>query len=362
MSDLGVGLIGVNAERGWAREAHVPAIRATSGLTLAAVATRRQETADAAATAFDVPAAFGDPRRLIDDPDVDVVVVASSVSAHRSLIGAALRAGKHVLTEWPLAVGTADMAALAAEASNANVRTGLGLQSRRNPAALRASELLGEGAIGRVLAARVFSSTAAFGGQVDDEAAALEDPAAGMHLLTIQAAHTLDLLAVLVGTPTHLAAMTTTRFPEPVLTSGGTVRRVLPDHVLAHGRLPAGGAFTVEVIGGSQPERAPFRLEIEGTDGVLQLDGGAPRGFQSGLLRLRINDALVPVEGPALPDPVVNVAGVYRALHDDIRHGTRTAPTFDDGARLSHLLDDVLRSSTDGQLVQPSAPWPFRSR
>jgi predicted dehydrogenase len=358
MVDLRVGLIGVNATRGWAAEAHVPAIRAVPGLELTAVATRKQASADAAAAAFGVPKAYGDPDALIDDPEVDVVAVASSVATHHRLISRAVRAGKHVLTEWPLAVGTGAMAALADQARTAGMHTALGLQARRNPAVLRAQAVIAQGEIGRLLVARVFSSTMAFGAAVDDETLPLEDPAAGMHLLTIQAAHTLDLLAVIAGTPVQLAATTTIRFPELRRADGDGVRRVLPDHVLAQGTLPDGGAFTAEIEGGRDAGDTPFRLEVEGSDGTVRLEGGAPRGFQSGTLELTVDGATIPVETGMVPASVVNVAGVYRALRDDVCDGTVTAPSFADGVRLAHLLDDVRRSAVTGSTVTPTAPWP----
>ncbi|WP_075836964.1 Gfo/Idh/MocA family protein [Deinococcus marmoris] len=98
-----IGIIGVNAERGWAAEAYVPAIQALAGLELVAVATHNQTSADAAA--FGVPRAEADA--LIADPDIDLVTVASSVLTHHELLLAGLNAGKRVLTEWPVDVVTA---------------------------------------------------------------------------------------------------------------------------------------------------------------------------------------------------------------------------------------------------------------
>lgn len=49
---LRVGIIGVSAEGGWARESHVPAVHNLAGLELAAVASSDQAKAKAAAKAF----------------------------------------------------------------------------------------------------------------------------------------------------------------------------------------------------------------------------------------------------------------------------------------------------------------------
>ena len=59
---LRVGIIGANAERGWARESHVPAVQKLDGMELAAVANKGQAAAEAAAKAFGAAKAYGDAR------------------------------------------------------------------------------------------------------------------------------------------------------------------------------------------------------------------------------------------------------------------------------------------------------------
>jgi predicted dehydrogenase len=359
---LKVGIIGVSAERGWAREGHVPAVQALDGLELAAVATQDQRTASAAAAAFGVERAYGTPADLIADRDLDIVTVAAPVPAHRELIMAALAAGKHVLTEWPVGTSTAQTQEIAARSDDSGLRTAVGLQSRMNPAALRAVELAGSGEIGRILSATVYSATAAFGRRVAEAGRYLEDPASAMNLSTIQTAHTLDFAIRLAGRLTSLAALTTIQYPDlEVGDPPAPGHRVVPDHVLVHGRLSGGGALAVEVAGGRPADDTPFRMDLVGEDGVLTLTGGAPRGFQSGLLSLALNGQCIDTGGgetAGLPDAAVNVAGVYAALRDDIRQHTSTAPNFDHAVRLSHLIDDLHTSATAQRTVTPSAAWP----
>jgi len=99
---LRVGIIGANADRGWARESHIPAVQKLADLELTAVANKGQDTADAAAKAFGVKTAYGDAADLIRDPDIDLVTVAVTLPAHRELILGALAAGKHIYCEYPL--------------------------------------------------------------------------------------------------------------------------------------------------------------------------------------------------------------------------------------------------------------------
>ena len=356
---LQVGIIGVNAERGWAREAHVPAVQAVDGMELAAVATRSAASAQAAADRFGVTRSYGDPEALIAAPDIDVVTVAASVPAHRELITAALDAGKHVVTEWPVGTGTAQTAELAAQASAAGVHTAVGLQARVNPAVLRAGELIASGVLGRILSVTVHSSTAGFGRVVSEGELYLERPETGMNLTTIQTAHTLDLAGLLAGPLESLSALTTIQYPT--LAVGQPARsyeRTIADHVLVHGRSAGGGALAVQVVGGRPADDTPFRAEVVGESGVLRLDGGAARGFQAGVLTLQLDGEHVDVGDAALPAAVVNVAGVYATLRDDIAQGTRHAPSFEHALRLAHLVDDVLVSAGTGRRITARDEWP----
>lgn len=352
---LRVGIIGVDAKRGWAGESHAPAVRALDGLELVAVANRTLEAAEAAAEAFGAERAYGDPADLVAHPDLDVVTVAAPVPAHHALILAALAAGKHVVTEWPVGTSTAQTEQIAAAAAASGLHAAVGLQARRNPAVVKALSLVADGALGRVLHATAYSTTAGFGPRVSPAELYLEDPASGMNLTTIQAAHTVDLAGLLAGRLTALSALGTVQYPR--LQVGDTPdahERTVPDHLALHARLDGGGALAMQVVGGMPPGDTPFRLDVHGTGGVLTLTGGAPRGFQSGVLALALDGHPVPVDAGEtghLADPVVNVAGVYAALRDDIALGTSNAPGFADAVRLSRLVDDIRTAALDGRTV-----------
>lgn len=361
MSTLNVGIIGVSSEQSWGREAHVPSVLAVDGLTLAAIATRDQDSADKLATSIGSDRGFGNPLDLIADPDIDIVTVATPVPTHRDLILAALRAGKHVITEWPVGTNTAQTEEIAAVADSSGVCTAVDLQSRLNPAAVHANSLVRSGAIGRVLSATVLSTTAGFGPRIPDSARSLEDPAVGMNLTTIQAAHTIDFALRLTGPLRSLAALQTVQYPQLMVGTDGTpMHRTVADHLLLQGRLEDGGAFAVQVVGGRPPGDTPFRMDIIGEDGTLTLTGGAARGFQAGVLRLDLNGVPVHLKKESLDvsESASNVSHVYTALRDDIIGGTRTAPNFAQAVQLSHLIDDLLASHDEKRTVTPSAVWP----
>lgn len=348
---LRVGIIGASANRGWAKESHVVAVQKLAGLELAAVATHRQETADAAAKAFGAKSAYGNAIDLIRDPDVDLVSVCVRVPNHRELVLGAIAAGKHVYCEWPLGRNIAETEEMAAAAHNAGVHVAIGLQARMNPAAHRTRNLVASGAIRRVLSARLYSSTGAFGQSVAAADAYLENAENGATLVTIHGGHALDLAIMVLGQLEDLSALTTTQYPE-IQVGDDSMRqaRSIADHLLVQAHLASGGALSIEVAGG-RPPGSPFRLEVIGEEGVLALDGGALRGFSTGRLRLSLNGRPQHIdegEMEAMPDTTANVAGVYAALRDDIALGTLIAPNFTHAVHLSRLVDDVQASAQTG--------------
>ncbi len=359
---LGVGIIGASAARGWAKDAHVPAVQGLTGLELVAVAAGSEEKAQAAAKAFGARSGYASGLDLIKDPAVDIVTVAVKVPDHRELVLAALAAGKHVYCEWPLGKNLPEATEMAEAAKSAGVRTAIGLQLRSSVAVLQARKALGEGAIGRPLTARIISNTAAFGPQVEAAMKFGEDAANGVTLVTIQGAHTFDLAIAVLGGFASLSALTTTQYPQVTIAAEAASQpRTTRDHVFLQAQLASDVALGIEVAGGRPPE-APTHFEVIGTEGTLALRGGAMRGVQSGRLQLEIKDkpqSLDEGEVASLPEAAANVAGIYAMLRDDILNGTATAPDFSHAVQLTRLVDAVFASSEQGSR-QNNDGWPAK--
>lgn len=348
---LRVGIIGASANRGWAKESHVVAVQKLAGLELAAIATRRQETADAAAKAFGAQSAYGNPADLIRDPGIDLVAVCVRVPNHRELVLSAIAAGKHIYCEWPLGRNITETEEMAAAAHNAGVHVAIGLQARMSPAVHRACDLITAGEIGRVLSARLYSSTGAFGEKMAAADAYLENAENGATLIAIHGGHALDLASMVLGQIEEVSALTTIQYPEiEVGDDSKQQARSIPDHLLVQAHLMSGAVLSIEVAGG-RPPGSPFRLEVIGEKGVLALGGGALRGFPTGRLHLSLNAQPQPInegELEVMPDTAANVAGVYAALRDDIAHGSAIAPDFTHAVHLARLVDVVESSAQTG--------------
>jgi predicted dehydrogenase len=92
-----------------------------------------------------------DPRSAIEADDVDAIVVATPTSTHHSLVLAALRAGKHVLCEKPLARTSAECDELIAASAETGRTLMVGHTFIFNPAVRMMRSLIEAGEIGRVL-------------------------------------------------------------------------------------------------------------------------------------------------------------------------------------------------------------------
>ncbi len=360
---LKVGIIGASAERDWAKDSHVPAVKQLGGLELAAVVSGSQAGSDAASKAFGAPKAYATPEELFRDSDIDIVSVAVKVPDHRELVLGALAAGKHIYCEWPLGKNLCESRELVQAAKSAGVHCIIGLQTRANPAARQAEKLLASGAIGRVLSADVISAAMAFGPKVEKAMAFAEDDANGVTLVTIQGGHTLDLAIALLGPIQNASALASTQFPNILVgDSAEPLKRTIADHLLVQALLKEGSRLNIEVAGGRPKDRTPFSFHVVGETGELLLEGGAARGFQSGSLTLRLNGELQQVvagELDGMAESASNVAGMYAAFRDDILSDSHTVPDFDHAVQLTRLIEDVLTSSESGTR-KGATDWPGR--
>jgi predicted dehydrogenase len=124
----------------------------TAGLDVAAVGSRRRETADAFAADFGIPHAHGSYEELVADPDVDIVYVATPHPAHAANALLALEAGKHVLVEKAFTVNRAEAADLQELAAQKGLLAMEAMWTRYLPHMIRIRELIAEGALGEIRA------------------------------------------------------------------------------------------------------------------------------------------------------------------------------------------------------------------
>jgi 1,5-anhydro-D-fructose reductase (1,5-anhydro-D-mannitol-forming) len=148
------GLIGASTI---ARQFMISAIRAQDDGEIAAVMSSSPERATAYAGENDIPLAVSTLDALLG-ADIDAVYISTTNELHLKQALAAIRAGKHVLCEKPLALSSADARKMVAAAKAAGIVLGTNHHLRNAGAHRAMREAIASGRIGKPIAARVFHS------------------------------------------------------------------------------------------------------------------------------------------------------------------------------------------------------------
>lgn len=345
---LRLAIAGANAERGWARDAHLPALSTLPGYCLHAVSGRDQAMADGAAAAWGAAKAYGDSLAMVRDGEIDVVAVTCKVPEHRAIVLAALEAGKHVYCEWPLGRDLAEAKEMAAAARKAGTHVAIGLQGANNETVHEAATRVASGAIGAPTNLRALSATAGWGRIAPPFYAYLQDRRNGATLATIAGGHTLAMVEAMAGPYVEVSARTTILTPEvEIAGTGERVARTCADHMIVTGLHATGCVSVVEIVAG-EPAMG-LRCELRGTQGRLGLAGHHPGGYQCAALHFEEESPAAPA---GLPAQAINVAQLYAGLERDIRNGSRTVPDFARAVSLARLLDAIDRAADEGRTIR----------
>ena len=204
--------------------------------------------------------------------EIDAVAVVVRVPSHYEPTKAAIEAGKHVLTEWPLGRNTAEAVELADLARSRGVQTAVGLQSRVSPALLHVKDLIDTGYVGEVLSCSVNTFR---DGPLErpSDRTWQRDASLGAHTLTIATGHVIDALRFVAGDFARVACMVSTQVPqwyEP--DTEQFVDTDSPDNVRVSGQLERGAAAAVHV-GAAPWAGSGYRMEIYGREGTLIVTG-----------------------------------------------------------------------------------------
>ena len=356
-----LGVIGANTQKGWAPRSHLPAIVASPEFELTAVCTTRQESADESAKKYGARLAFDDYHKLLDHPDIDAVAVVLRVPSHYEPTVAALNAGKHVYTEWPLGRTTAEAVEMADLARSKGVRTLVGLQARAAPGILYAKELVDTGYVGEVMSCHV-SLIREGGLQRTSDRTWQRDDSLGANTLTIACGHTIDALRFVLGDFGHVSTVVSTQAKQWFETDTQQMLDVSsPDNILVSGRLANGGVASVHIA--SNPwAGSGYRMEIYGREGTLTVSSeDSPQLNEVKLQGAQGSNTLEDLEIPGKFTNVLegmpsgspfNVGQMYYRFGESIRSGETWEPNFDTAVDLHRFIDDIRQASAQGREVE----------
>jgi len=234
------------------QKAVIPAIEADGRSVLYGVVTRDLEKA----AAYPGTKAWTTLEEALQDVAIDAVYVGSPVFLHAPQTIAALRAGKHVLCEKPVALNYGEALSMVEEAEKAGKLFGVAYYRRAYPKLRRAKELIAEGAIGRP----VFVEGIYHGWLESEERGWLRDPKfAGGGPLYDVGSHRIDACNFLFGKPEKAIGMRSNALHELKVEDSATVLIGYKGGV--HG--------VVDARWNSRVARDEFR--VVGTDGAIEL-------------------------------------------------------------------------------------------
>lgn len=361
-----VGIVGLNPSRGWAASAHIPALRALSNdFELVGVANTSLSSSTAAASAFGLPRAFESAEALAASPDIDVVAVTVKVPHHQEVVQTAIQHGKSVYCEWPLGNGLQEAIGLAQLAHERNVLAVIGTQAIASPEVQYVGTLIRQGYIGEVLSSTYVGSGFTWGDEVSEGEAYAMDSANGVTLLSVIGGHAIAAVQQTLGDIARISALLTQRRQKVrVVETGEMIPMKSPDQVVVGAVLTSGAPLSLQLRGGLPPGTR-LLWEINGTEGDIRLTArhdevpvinitpltvaGGRKG-ESGCREMQVPSSYY----YGLEDAPFarNVAGVYRLMAQDLRAGSRSAPSFDDAVKVHKVVAAIEASAQSGRCVE----------
>ena len=128
-----------------------PAFAEVEDSTVVAVMSRSERKARSYAERHHVPKWYTDAQELIDDPDVNAIYVATPPSSHATFAIMAMKAGKPVYVEKPLAANYEDCARINRISEQTGVPCFVAYYRRYLPYFLRVKNIVEQGIIGNVI-------------------------------------------------------------------------------------------------------------------------------------------------------------------------------------------------------------------
>lgn len=281
----------------------------------------------------------GDLDAIFADVSIDALMILTPPNTHLDLVQRAARAGKHVLLEKPLEIGTARAEQMVVAMEAAGKKLGIVLQHRFRPVAIALAEMLRSGRLGELVSASARLHNWRPQSYYDQPGRGTKARDGGGVLLT-QAIHTLDLMISITGVPVEAMAYAAT----------SPVHRMETED-LAMGALK----FTNGAIGTVSATTCAFpgfrdAVDVIGTKGMARLDGASlVANFHDGTELSVVDEAA----GGAGADPMAFSHHHHRAVLanflDAIETGSEPLVTGREALKVHRLIDALLRSAETGR-------------
>ena len=147
---LRVGVVGL----GYAGSTHMKAFSKHPKTELVAIAGKEADRLVSLSEEFHVGTTASDWQDLVDNPNIDIISIATPNALHHPITVAALNSGKHVFCEKPLSITAQQAQEMVAAASANNRILEVAFNYRRRQDIVMAQQLVASGKLGRVYHSR----------------------------------------------------------------------------------------------------------------------------------------------------------------------------------------------------------------
>ena len=336
---------------------------------LSAVCSRRQSSVDDALSAFDFKKSTLDWHDIINDPEIDAVSICTPNAMHEEIAIEALKAGKHVYVDKPLADNYESAKRIAEAAAQSKGKSMIVFNDRFFPSTLRAKQIAEEGKLGEITG---FSCRYLHSGSLDANKPAGWKQLAEGGVLNDLAVHALDLITWMIGWPKAVFCATNRLYDRRPLPGGGMAEgaQIAEDHAVMTLRMENGAIGTVEASKIATGSNDEMFLEITGTKGAIRwnlmepdwlwfYDNTLPEGMYGGMkgfVRIECVARYPAPGGSFLPSK--NTIGWDRGhMHcmytflEAIAHDKEPWPSLAHGAELQRLIDLAKQSEAEGRFL-----------
>jgi predicted dehydrogenase len=315
---------------------------------------------------FNIPKVYASHHELLADPEVQMVDVCTPTHTHLALSTDAVNAGKHVLSEKPLAERAEDAFALAKLADERGVRTKLGFTFRYSPAMRQLKAWIADGTLGGLFHIHGFEQNSQF-----------LDPDFPLRQVAPDAQRDRLIPSSIVGYGSHLVDLMRWCGGE-FASVCGSMRNFVPDRVVRGepGRqrilVEDGAIGLVEYASGTQGLLQTSYIAVGNYPGVEIRAYGSKGAAIARLidehgvaetLKFATADAVefepVTIGGAALPPgttlatpwPELYYRNLVRHFVDEILDDGPQDCTFFDGAKSQEIVNAVIRSHDERRWI-----------
>ena len=341
---------------------HIPLMQSHKGAPLVSICGRNKKNAEEFSAERGIKRVYTDYRTLVDSDDLDAVIIATPDDCHHEMTLYALRVGKHVLCEKPMASSIAEATEMMELAEQVGVVNMINFTLRWMPFYTYIRELLAEGTIGELFYLNIaYSSSHGIehqGWRFDADRAAGVLGDLGSHVIHIATLLAGDVTAVSANLQPYSDPQVDQKVPDnPANTSAALLMEYANG---VHGTLHTSAATNLGNRGQEQ------RVEIAGSQATITgvMDMFNPDRI---LLSRRGEDEVEELVVPErLWGDVDRTAGKFdrtlefykkmsvgpRLFVDTVHQNLQSDPSFRDGLHVQKVVDAALESDRTGRKIE----------